>query len=398
MQSLKARLKTFPASLAIHTWDQVFELISSKQHNLPMQQHRADILLNRTFFFATLFSVLTPAWIVFEWAVLPWPLWGELGIIRLIAAALFMIIAWLTRKDHSLHLAMILMGCLLAIPAIFYVLAQPLASTYELSDLQRLDIQLYSLLPFVIAAGLSLFPLSLKEFFFFSTPLLAIIIYSSLFVTDHPIYIDFTNLWLFILILGVSLFSSLNQLRYMISQTSVASYDELTGALTRRAGIEALELQFRLANLNESNISLAFIDLDHFKSINDSFGHDAGDEALKSATHKLMETLRKGDFIIRWGGEEFVVILPGTSEESSRVVIERILHEGLGGRPDGSPLTASIGISDLSHDKARYWKELVELADERMYQAKQTGRARAIGYLEEAMTWALETKEIKPQS
>lgn len=395
MNSIKSQFKSIPESLALHSWEQVVELVTSKNHTLPMQHHRAGILLNRTYFFAIIFSILTPAWILIEWPLLPWPLWGELALFRVFASGLFLLIAWQCKKDHSLNRAMVLMGCLFVLPVLFFLFSQPLSAPYELSYFQKLDISLYSLLPFVIVAGLSLFPLSLKEFLFYSIPVFVIIVYSSQLENGNPIYINLSDVWLFLLILGVSLFSSLNQLRYMISQTSVASYDELTGALTRRAGIEALELQFRLANLNSNNMSLAFIDLDHFKSINDDFGHDAGDEALKSATHSLMDTLRKGDFIIRWGGEEFVVILPGTSEESSRVVIERILHQGLGGRPDGSPLTASIGISDLNHDKAHYWKELVELADERMYQAKKGGRARAIDYLEEAMTWALEKKDIK---
>lgn len=395
MLTLKKWLQILPASLSIHTWDQVQELISGKDHNLPMRKHRSDILLNRTLFFASLFSVLTPAWIVVDWYFLPWPLWGELALLRLVACGVFLLIAWQCTKEHTLYRAQVLLAILLLLPSVFYIFALPMAAIYDLSEVQRASIELYSLLPFVIAAGLSLFPLSLKEFSLYAAPLFGLTVYSTIAVGDNPIHIIVTTTWLFLLILGVSLFASLNQLRYMISQTSVASYDELTGALTRRAGIEALELHFRLANLKEDNISLAFIDLDHFKSLNDDFGHNAGDVALKGATHSLMETLRKGDFVIRWGGEEFVVILPGASTEESRVVIQRILDQGLGGRPDGTPLTASIGVAELNTDKLKYWKELVELADERMYQAKQSGRARSIDSLEDALTWAHETKEAK---
>ncbi|MEJ2593173.1 MAG: GGDEF domain-containing protein, partial [Candidatus Thiodiazotropha sp.] len=179
----------------------------------------------------------------------------------------------------------------------------------------------------------------------------------------------------------------LNQLKYMLSQVSRASYDVLTGTLTRRAGIEVLDLQFRLAAMSEASLSILYFDLDNFKSINDTFGHEAGDGVLKQAAQQIGRTVRKGDSVIRWGGEEFIVVLPTADPAEANDVIQRIMNAGLGERPDGAPVTASIGVSEVQEDKLGDWKAQVELADHRMYKAKTSGRARSIGVNSEPLLW-----------
>jgi diguanylate cyclase (GGDEF)-like protein len=82
--------------------------------------------------------------------------------------------------------------------------------------------------------------------------------------------------------------------------------------------------------------------------------------------------------LVRWGGEEFVVILPGASGEEARQVLERVRSAGLGQRPDGSLLTASIGVAERVLDNAEDWSRLVEIADQRMYQAKTSGKNRIV--------------------
>jgi len=149
--------------------------------------------------------------------------------------------------------------------------------------------------------------------------------------------------------------------------------------MTRRAGIETLELYTRMAQLQNNHLSLLFIDLDHFKSLNDDYGHDAGDHALKGAVTALKNYIRKGDSIIRWGGEEFLVLLPHADQSDAQRVISRIFEQGLGQRPEGKHLTASMGLAELIEDKVENWKALIELADQRMYDAKESGRARCIG-------------------
>jgi diguanylate cyclase (GGDEF)-like protein len=180
-------------------------------------------------------------------------------------------------------------------------------------------------------------------------------------------------------------------LRYMLSQASRASYDVLTGMLTRRAGIEMLDLQFRLASMNENSLSVLYLDLDHFKAVNDTFGHDAGDVVLKNAAQQMCSTVRKGDSVIRWGGEEFIIILPTADSNEANDVVKRIMQAGLGKRPDDEPVTASIGVTEVQEDMLKDWKAQVELADKRMYEAKSTGRARSVGVNGQVILWTAGT-------
>jgi diguanylate cyclase (GGDEF)-like protein len=124
---------------------------------------------------------------------------------------------------------------------------------------------------------------------------------------------------------------------------------------------------------------LLFVDIDHFKSVNDTFGHETGDQVLIQLATCLKEGIRKGDGLFRWGGEEFVVVLPHTDCAAAQVVVERIYAKGFGFRPDNTPLTVSMGLAEVITDHCLGWKCLVEKADARLYEAKESGRGRCIG-------------------
>ena len=139
-----------------------------------------------------------------------------------------------------------------------------------------------------------------------------------------------------------------------------------------------LDLQSIISARSNAPLSVAFFDVDHFKSVNDQYGHEAGDQVLISSTEHITHTLRRGDMLVRWGGEEFLVIMPNTDLEQAVVAMSRARELGFGQRPDGQPVTASIGIAERSADGASDWKDLVEKADQRMYRAKQSGRDRIV--------------------
>ena len=90
----------------------------------------------------------------------------------------------------------------------------------------------------------------------------------------------------------------------------------------------------------------------------------------------MLASLRSTDSLLRWGGEEFVVIMPDTDREQARLALARMVKDGLGARPDGSPVTASIGLAERCVDFAESAEELLDVADRRMYLAKMSGRNR----------------------
>ena len=229
----------------------------------------------------------------------------------------------------------------------------------------------------MLLAGLAIFPLTLLENILIASPILithGIAGSLRLATLDWPSFAG--AFWLLVLITGVATLAGMSQLAFMIALVRQAIRDPLTGVFSRSSGEEVLELQYTIASRSNAALSLAFIDLDHFKNINDSFGHEAGDKALFDMASIVSNHLRGGDMLARWGGEEFVLIMPNTDLMQAESALLRLRSIGFGIRPDDTPLTASIGIAERSADLTTDWKALVELADQRMYLAKQGGRDR----------------------
>ncbi|MCU7850115.1 MAG: GGDEF domain-containing protein [Candidatus Thiodiazotropha sp. (ex Lucinoma kastoroae)] len=381
-------------SLGIHTADQLYELFSTKKHGMPISRHRAAIMQSRVFFFSATFAVLVPIWSVVDILFLPRDLWTELLLIRLFSGAAFAVIAWQSHSNPDLRRVRRLLAAMLAVTPLFHLASDHWIQACQLNGTEQIIAELYALLPFVMVAGLTLFPLTLLEFISYALPIFLAAVISAYPQTTAEIAQAVSTVWLLVLLLGVALFASLTQLRYMLSQVSHASYDVLTGMLSRRAGIEILELQFRLALMSEKPLSILYFDLDNFKTINDTYGHDIGDKVLKMAAKQIRDMVRKGDSVIRWGGEEFIVVLPSAGAKEANDVIKRIMQAGVGFRPDGNPVTASIGVAEVQQDKLSDWKTQVELADHRMYTAKTSGRARSIGVEGEALMWFEVTETV----
>jgi diguanylate cyclase (GGDEF)-like protein len=157
--------------------------------------------------------------------------------------------------------------------------------------------------------------------------------------------------------------------------------DALTGALDRHS----LEAHGRRAVEHAAAagrpLALLLVDIDHFKSFNDRFGHAAGDKVLKRIALDIMAAARVSDFTYRFGGEEFVVIADGVNADDAVSLGERIRRRVAGATANAEPearLTVSIGIATCSRDGTDY-ETLFEVADKRLYQAKAAGRNLVIG-------------------
>ncbi len=354
-------------------------LLSPHQHMPLLQQRRALMLVNRVRLFSLLFALLTPLWIVVDVMTLPSGLWQMLATMRVLATMAFVGLVLWCPQDGQLSGAYRGMTILFAIPTLFYIGSHLLMTQYHLEGVSAAIGTGYAFLPFVLLAAFSIFPLTLIENLAFATPvLLAYAIAWSLdwSVASWPSFGG--EFWLLSLLASVSSLASISQLAFIIALVGQTIRDPLTTAFSRRSGIEMLELQLVNAERNQMPLAIAFIDLDHFKSINDQFGHAAGDKTLKQLVHKTLACVRRGDVLVRWGGEEFLLLMPNTDMIQARLALDRLRQQGLGQRPDGTPLTASIGLAERLADKCNHRRQLVEIADSRMYQAKQLGRDRVV--------------------
>ena len=353
-------------------------LLRPGAHLSLLSTRRTTIIVTRVRLVAGLFAVFTPLWIIADISAFPPEVWHGLVLARLLATAAFVAILVSAKRMDCIQNAYRSLAMLLAVPMLFFLFSYQHMAQFQLHGFQAAFSSGYAFLPFVVVAGLSIFPLTLLECVCYATPMLALQVAAAALrwpLLDWPTVA--ASIWLLMLITAVSALAGLSQLAFMIVLVREAIRDSMTGCFSRHSGEELLELQFILAKRSKSPLTLAFIDLDHFKQVNDRFGHDAGDEVLIKASHAMRDHLRMGDMLIRWGGEEFVLIMPNTDLNHALIALNRVRESGMGMRPDGTPITASIGLADLA-EGSEDWRNLVELADNRMYRAKESGRDRIV--------------------
>lgn len=162
----------------------------------------------------------------------------------------------------------------------------------------------------------------------------------------------------------------------------LASHDDLTGLRNRRSILELIEIETRRSRRDATVLSFAILDIDFFKLVNDTYGHAGGDQVLRAFAATLRETLRETDFVSRWGGEEFLLVLPATPAAVGHVVIERLrtrLREvpfECAGVTLAISFSAGIAQFDASEECAQ---QTIERADQALYAAKNSGRNRTVG-------------------
>ncbi|MFQ5859571.1 MAG: diguanylate cyclase [Anaerolineae bacterium] len=168
----------------------------------------------------------------------------------------------------------------------------------------------------------------------------------------------------------------------------MAFHDSLTGLLNRRAIYEHAEAELNRAGREAESVSLALLDIDHFKAVNDQHGHPIGDEALCLVADTIVENIRPYDWAGRWGGEEFLLVLPGAGPPEAAAVAERVrgavaavgLPLPAGGRLQ---LRVSLGVTSMAPEKPLPLDALLHQADEALYRAKREGRDRVCGWTDE---------------
>lgn len=172
--------------------------------------------------------------------------------------------------------------------------------------------------------------------------------------------------------------------------------DALTGIPNRRSILDILEKEIARTWRHGPPLAVALLDLDHFKKINDTWGHPVGDAVLQHATRLLQGTLRQCDTIGRFGGEEFMLVLPDTSAEGAQTMVERcreILEKNPMPQNDGPAIsaTASFGLTSNAHCMTLSSEQLIRAADDALYDAKRSGRNRVSVTL-----WALAPSAAEP--
>ncbi len=195
--------------------------------------------------------------------------------------------------------------------------------------------------------------------------------------SDQPNAFDAQDLQ-FLSVIGYQMAATLKHFQRLSSIKHIAIYDTLTGLYNRRHFEERLGVEAQKSFFSNTPLSLVMVDIDHFKKVNDTFGHTEGDQVLCMISSLLKSSVRKKDTVSRYGGEEFILILPEAGLDESFVIAERIRR-----LVEKSPfevgkaqvnLTLSMGISNFPSHRAKSKEELVKMADQALYDAKRGGR------------------------
>ena len=349
--------------------------------DLAPAERRAQqrVLRQRLIGMAWLVALGVLAWIPIDLRTLPWTTATHLlGLRLLLAAALLLVAASQrlgTRRSPTSALFVFI-----ALQAVGFAWMEAQIPP-DAPPLLRLG---YGLFPFVVAAQIAIFPLPLVWSLLLALPALGLLLLPSWQGPFAPDVSLFGGVWLLFLIVLISAWAGMSQLSLLLDLMRArtdAAHDGLTGLANRRSAMARLEAEIAQAHRRGQPLVLLALDLDHFKRVNDAYGHAAGDRVLTEFATILRESLRLGDLGARVGGEEFIALLPQTEALAARHVAERIReqcerHEVAHDDNTSIRFTISIGLASLhpGDDAAA----LLARADQALYRAKHGGRNRVV--------------------
>lgn len=363
-----------------------YTVIFPSAMSVPISHQRDDIMQSRINAIAWLLAIGMPLWSLVDALAFPDEVWRSILTGRLLAGAAFasflLLGKVLIKKDAigfwTIHAQL---AVIFIIPTLFFLYCRvPEQSAHTVSPFATAVAFSYYLLPFIVLTGLGVFPLTLMESACYAVPMVIVFTLAGVeFSSVNFVIAGIGAVWIMAVVGVISMLIGISQLRLLIALVTYSAYDVLTGCLSRRSGEEIIRTLWQHALRHKAHFSVAFIDLDRFKKVNDEYGHRVGDRVLANAAAAIKSAVRESDFVIRWGGEEFIVIMADTSLDSAGAVITRLCRAGFGQRPDGSVQTASVGIAERLDDKIEDQSQLLDMADKRLYQAKEAGRNCCIG-------------------
>lgn len=359
--------------IAIST-DSLRDTLNSRKHSKDFSYTRGDYLRNRVMVIATLFLGLLPIWaaldrLMLPAASLPTMLGGRVAML----AALLLIFLLARHSKTRLQWSRLSAGLLLATPALFYALVLTVAG----SEGKLIG---YSFIPYMLVAMLAIFPFTLLESATLGAALIVLELYAQYIAGNLLTAAGLQDVWLLAALLVIAITANYFHLALMLRLYREATHDPLTGLLNRGALNRALEQIIEPDTT--PNMALLMMDLDHFKRLNDSYGHAFGDDVLRDFASMLRRSLRPTDLVARYGGEEFVAVLLDTDKASAMNIAERIRSRTEATELtdfNGVPVRYTVSIGVASVQPGEPFEKAAMRADNRLYEAKKISRNCVVG-------------------
>lgn len=354
------------------------DLMISQNHSRDFNGSRAEYIYLRVRLLSFVFAFLAPLWIPIDLVLLSGPGFQQMLLLRLTFSGLFLLLGLWTAQPHNLNLARLRVALFVAIPGVFYIGSRIVLG----GDVPDAGILMgYTFLPYLIVSLLALFPFTLSEGLAYATALVLVVVGTELAFDALFTVRAFGEIWLLGLLAGIAMWAQLAQLHMLLQLYREATRDALTGLVNRAVLTKWLDLEVARARDTQRPLSVLLLDLDLFKRINDTYGHLAGDLVLQVFGRLMIRELPGINLIGRYGGEEFLAILPGKSEQQALELANRIraaCHKARVRGPDNQSIgfTVSIGVATLEPKEDTI--TLLQRVDKGLYRAKEAGRDLAV--------------------
>jgi diguanylate cyclase (GGDEF)-like protein len=354
-------------------------LFRAKQHPPRFTTLRVVTIVARVRLFAAVLALVSPLWVLFDFWAFGTEVAENLALVRTLCAVAFSAVVVMAQGSHTLGQAYRALFFLFAVPAAFFLFAYLRLMHVDADGVLDGFSLGFGLLPIVMLAGIALFPLTVAECACLFAFMLAVNLGATVPYHTGSDWVGYLgSFWVLPLVGTIAMCAALLQLGYLIISAREGVRDNLTSAFSRSSGEELLELQFTWSQRANCPLSLALVEIDGFQNLTDKFGYVAADKALVGVTQILYDSLRAGDTLIRWTDKRFLLVLPFATAKQAADTLHRLMRSGLGKRPDGQPLTTSIGIVERIHDAAEDSWQLIDLAEARILDAQLAGGNRAI--------------------
>lgn len=353
------------------------DIFSARHHSDDFIETRSEYIALRLRFMAIFYAIVVPLWIPLDYQFLRPEHFAPMVFARIVLAGFLLPLGLFTLRKRSsaqIHAALTLA---IVATCLFYAAAmlilnleppeQPLAG--------------YSFMPFLTVAMLGVFPLTLLWGAALVTTVIAIDLGLAVIQGQLLTAATINQLWVFIMFGGISLWIQAGQLLMLLKLYRESTQDPLTGMVNRRVLMKRLATEIEHVNAGRPSFSILMFDLDRFKRINDNHGHLTGDKVLKKAAALIQGGLREHDIVARFGGEEFVAVLPGATSEEAIVVAERIrqrCYDTVMNASDGQRLQLSTSVGVTRYEAGEAIELTLNRVDDSLYKAKEQGRNRVI--------------------
>lgn len=349
------------------------DLIAAGDHSDDFCSSRAEYIYMRVRLLAFAFAAMAVLWVPLDLLMLDGPALAAILGLRLGFAGLFLALALWTRWAHSLRLAWLRLGAFMVIPAVFYVCSRTVLG----GGLPEQGVLVgYTFFPYLMVSLMAVFPLTLAEGLSYAGIMTATVVGTELAHSSLYTIPALGEIWLLVLLAGIAIWAQLAQLHMLLRLYREATRDALTGLVNRRALTHTLEIELNRAGEAGTSLSILLFDLDLFKRINDQYGHLTGDAVLQTFARILERELPRSELIGRYGGEEFIAVLPETDREAARAMAERIRAACHGTSVRVSEghvhFTTSIGVAQWRPGETA--TAVLNRLDQGLYQAKEGGR------------------------